>query len=116
MRLFINSFKEIFLFSLPIVAGQIGQMLFGIGDIIVAGHYSTITLSALGIATAILSPFFIVGLGMTYVISPTKAKRVAEKEDVSAYPATSLVLATLVGILLMALILVLTFNMKKICL
>ncbi len=51
---------------------------------------------------------------MTYVISPTKAKRVAEKEDVSAYPATSLVLATLVGILLMALILVLTFNMKKI--
>lgn len=62
--------KEIFLFALPIITGQIGQMLFGVGDIVVAGHYSTIAVSAIGVATAIFAPFLMVGIGILLCCGP----------------------------------------------
>lgn len=102
---FLLSFLDIFLFSLPIIAGQIGHMLFGVGDTIIIGHYSTTALAALGIATAILVPLKIVGLGITYVISPSKAEKLARGEDISAYPATSTVLAIITGTVLTLLVL-----------
>lgn len=101
---FLHSFRDIFLFSLPIIAGQIGHMLFGVGDTIIIGHYSTTALAALGIATAILVPLKIVGLGITYVISPSKAEQLARSEDISAYPATSFLLAMAIGVVLMFLV------------
>lgn len=100
MPAFGRSLKEIFLFSLPIIAGQLGQMLFGIGDIVVAGRYSTEVLSALGIATAIFSPFLLIGTGITFAVSPLKARMIAEKRDVSAVPGTTLALGFLAGTVL----------------
>ena len=104
MLSWIRSLREIFLFSLPIVAGQLGQMLFGIGDIVVAGRYSTEVLSALGIATAIFSPFLLIGIGITFAISPLKAKMIAQNKDVSALPGTTLFLALVTGTVLALLI------------
>lgn len=106
MPLYFRSLKEIFSFALPIIAGQLGQMLFGIGDIIVAGHYSTEVLSALGIATAIFSPYLLIGTGITFAISPLKARMLAEGEDVGSLPATSLLLALITGTILMGFIFV----------
>ncbi len=114
MKLFFRSFREIFFFSLPIITGQVGQMLFGIGDIIVAGRHGTVTLSALGIATAIISPFLIIGLGITYVISPLKAKALAEQKDISSFLPTSLLLAFIVGILLSLILLSVNLNLHSI--
>ncbi|WP_300674425.1 MATE family efflux transporter [Desulfoluna sp.] len=104
MSAYVRSLKEIFLFSLPIIAGQLGQMLFGIGDIVVAGRYSTDVLSALGIATAIFSPFLLIGTGIAFAISPLKAKMIAQNKDVSALPGTTLLLALITGTLLTFLI------------
>ena len=61
---------EIFLFSLPIITGQIGQMLFGVGDIIVAGHYSAQAVSAIGVAAAIFAPFLMIGIGILLCTGP----------------------------------------------
>jgi len=104
MSLYFGSLREVFLFSIPIIAGQLGQMFFGIGDIIVAGHYSTEVLSALGIATAIFSPFLLIGTGITFAISPLKARMIAGREDVEAMPGTTLLLAFVTGTVLAGLI------------
>lgn len=104
MKAYLRSLKEIFLFSLPIIAGQLGQMLFGIGDIIVAGRYATEVLSALGIATAIFSPFLLIGTGICFAISPLKAKMIAQGKNVDALPGTTLLLALITGTALALLI------------
>jgi len=109
MSAYLRSLKQIFLFSLPIIAGQLGQMLFGIGDIIVAGRYSTEVLSALGIATAIFSPFLLIGTGITFAISPLKAKMIAQNKNVDALPGTTLLLALITGTVLSLLVVAAAF-------
>ncbi len=96
---FRKAFFDTLLFSLPIIAGQIGHMLFGVGDTIIVGRLSTVALSALGIATAIITPLKIVGLGTTYVISPMKANGVSSRSDVRHFYCTSLVLGSIVGVI-----------------
>ena len=46
--------KQLVELSIPIILGNVGNMLIGVGDVIVAGRHSTITLAAISIATAIL--------------------------------------------------------------
>ena len=45
--------KQLVELSIPIILGNVGNMLIGVGDVIVAGRHSTITLAAISIATAI---------------------------------------------------------------
>lgn len=66
----IKTAKEIFIFSLPIIAGQIGQMLFGVGDIIVAGRYSSLAVASIGVAAMIFAPFLMVGIGVLFCTGP----------------------------------------------
>ena len=46
-------FKELLNIAIPIIVGNLGFMLIGIGDVLVAGRHSTDTLAAISIATAI---------------------------------------------------------------
>lgn len=55
--------KELLILALPILAGNIGQMLINIGDVYVAGHFNTNTLAAISVASAIFMTFIIPGLG-----------------------------------------------------
>ncbi len=74
--------KECLIFSLPLVAGQVGQMLFGIGDMAVAGRYNAETVAALGVAVSSLAPFFVAALGVTFALSPMASNlRAQNKED-----------------------------------
>lgn len=99
--------KDLVKFSLPIIAGQIGQMLFGIGDIVIAGRYSTEVVSALGIASSIVSPFLLVGLGITFALSPLASKEVGEKIKSPTLLFTSTYISTLAGFLMATLLLLL---------
>ncbi len=92
--------KKVFIFSLPIIAGQMGQMLFGTGDLLVAGRYSQEVVSALGIAATIFSPFLMLGLGLTFAVSAitSRLKGSGIKEDDMLF--NSLVLATISGVIL----------------
>lgn len=62
--------REVFFFAVPIVAGQVGQMLFGIGDIFVAGFFSSTAVSAIGVGSAIFSAFLMIGLGVLLCTGP----------------------------------------------
>lgn len=56
--------------SLPIIIGNLGNMLIGVGDVFVAAKHSTDTLAAISIATAIFMTIFIAGIGLLSSISP----------------------------------------------
>lgn len=102
------SLKQLLAFALPIVAGQLGQMLFSVGDIMVAGRYSNDVLAAIGTATGIMAPFLMVGLGVSYAIGPIVAKYRGENIDKPHAVFTGQVLGILVSLILYALLLLVT--------
>tara|TARA_R110002072_G_scaffold64203_3_gene159471 strand:- start:81543 stop:82850 length:1308 start_codon:yes stop_codon:yes gene_type:complete len=97
--LFPSKTKELLIFSLPIIAGQVGQTLFSIGDIIVAGHYSKEMASALGIASMILVPFIMFGLGLTFAIGPIISKKRGAKESTEGILWTSICSSFLISVI-----------------
>lgn len=69
-----NDYKEIILnlikLSLPILGGNISQILVNLADTIVAGRYSTLALGAVSVASAIIMTAIIGAMGLIMSISP----------------------------------------------
>ena len=61
--------KDILKIAFPIILGNIGFIMIGVGDVIVAGRHSTDTLAAISIATAITNCIMIFGIGILCTIS-----------------------------------------------
>ena len=78
----IDALKQILIFASPIIFGQIGLMLIGTGDMIIAGRYSRECLAAIGLAIAILNPIQISLLGLQFSIGPILAQMRGKGEDV----------------------------------
>lgn len=72
--------REILTFSLPIIAGQIGQMLFGVGDMIVAGKYSSLAVASIGVGAMIFAPFLMIGIGVLLCTGPLASQARGRKE------------------------------------
>lgn len=66
-----QSIKSLILLALPIILGQIGQMLITAGDVYIASMYSTSSVASIGVAGGIINPFFLFGIGLTIGISPS---------------------------------------------
>lgn len=47
--------KDLVNIALPIIMGNLGFILIGVGDVLIAGRHSTDTLAAISIATAIIN-------------------------------------------------------------
>jgi MATE family multidrug resistance protein len=60
--------------------GQIGQMLFGVGDVIVAGHYSSLAVASIGVAAMIFAPFLMIGIGVLLCTGPLASQAKGRKE------------------------------------
>ncbi len=73
--------KELLYFTIPLVIGQVGQMLFSVGDIFVAGKYSTEAVSSIGVAAGILSPFIMVGVSTLFSVSSVTAQMRGEDSN-----------------------------------
>jgi multidrug resistance protein, MATE family len=80
-----SAFKELLKFSLPIIIGQIGLMLIGTGDMIIAGRYSRECLAAIGLAISIANPIQISLLGLQFSISPLLAQKRGNGESLGPY-------------------------------
>jgi len=100
LKKYFKTIQELFLFSIPVVAGKISEILFGIGDVLVAGRYSTIVLGAIGVASAFLFPIIVFGIGIISAISPMKARKIGAGESTERIPFSSLALAAVIGTLL----------------
>jgi multidrug resistance protein, MATE family len=77
-----EALRQILIFSLPIIFGQIGLMLIGTGDMIVAGRYSIECLAAIGLAVAVANPIMISALGLQFSIAPILAQKRGRGEDI----------------------------------
>lgn len=62
-------FRDIINIAGPIILGNLGFIMIGVGDVIVAGRHSTDTLAAISIATAILNCIMMFGIGILISIS-----------------------------------------------
>jgi MATE family multidrug resistance protein len=80
-----QALRQLLIFSVPIIFGQIGLMLIGTGDMIVAGRYSRELLAAVGLAIAIANPIQISFLGMQFSIGPILAQRRGKGEEIRNY-------------------------------
>lgn len=78
-----KALKEILIFSIPIILGQLGMMLVHTGDMVIAGRYSRECLAAIGLAVSIANPVMISILGFQMAISPMLAKRRGQGESIA---------------------------------
>lgn len=93
-----EALKQLLIFALPIIFGQLGLMLIGTGDMIIAGRYSRECLAAIGLAIAIANPIQISLLGMQFAISPLLAQKRGNGEKIDDYFWTIMLYSFFVGL------------------
>lgn len=72
--------RDLWMFSLPIIIGNLGHYFIGVGDVLIAAKYSTDTLAAISIASSIFMSVFIIGIGLLLSISPVLANLRGERK------------------------------------
>ena len=75
-----KSLSDILKLSLPLIAGQVGQVLVSVSDNIMVGRLGTVELAAISLAIAIFSIFFVVGLGLSFALPPLVAEAYGKKD------------------------------------
>ncbi len=100
--------KELFNIALPIIMGNLGFILIGVGDVLIAGRHSTDTLAAISIATAITNCIQTFGVGLIAGVSPLLSNFRGENKSAKRYfyPTLrfSFVLAVIVMLIILAVI------------
>lgn len=91
--------KELLILALPILAGNIGQMLINIGDVYVAGHFSTNTLAAISVASAIFMTFIIPGIGLCAAVTPVLSNYRGERKPVKQLFGVTIVFSQVLAVL-----------------
>ena len=77
--------KELLTIALPIILGNLGFILIGAGDVLIAGRHSTDTLAAISIATAITNCIQTFGIGLISSVSPLLSNFRGEKKSAKKY-------------------------------
>ena len=97
--------KDILKIALPIIMGNIGFIMIGVGDVIVAGRHSTDTLAAISLATAITNCIMILGIGILCTISAILSNYRGEGRKVETYFYPSLKFAFILSSIICGVIL-----------
>ena len=84
--------------------GNLGFILIGVGDVIVAGRHSTETLAAVSLATAIISCIMMFGIGILSSISAILSNYRGEGKKAEKYFYLSLKFTTILSVLMSILI------------
>ncbi len=108
----LKTLREIFLFALPIISGQIGQMLFGVGDIVVAGHYSGQAVSSIGVAAGIFAPFLMVGIGLLLCTGPLASEQKGRGVTDNSLLFNSFVIASVSSLVLISALYLFAYNIR----
>lgn len=100
--------KELLNIAMPIIMGNLGFILIGIGDVVIAGRHSTDTFAAISIANAIINCIFTFGIGLIASISPLLSNYRGERKCIKKYfyPSIrfSMTLAVITSLLIIAVI------------
>lgn len=100
--------QDLLRIAFPIILGNLGFILIGVGDVIVAGRHSTETLAAVSLATAIINCITIVGIGILGSISPILSNYRGANKNPEKYFYPSLFFTFVLSIFISFIILVTT--------
>ena len=92
--------KELLQIALPIILGNVGFIMIGVGDVIIAGRHSTDTLAAVSLATAIINCITIMGIGVLGSISPILSNYRGANKEPEKYFYPSLKFAIMVSVII----------------
>ena len=79
--------------------GNLGFILIGVGDVVIAGRHSTDTFAAISIATAISNCILTFGMGLISSISPLLSNYRGEKKSIKKYFYPSIRFSMLLAII-----------------
>ncbi len=96
---YLSHYRQTLWLALPIIAGQVSQTLISLGDTMMVGNYNSQALAAANLANALLWTIFIVGLGITFGLTPRVAAAAASGDVKSCkrYFKHGVVLYTSIG-------------------
>ncbi len=101
MKLFeFKYIRELFKLAIPIIIGNLGVVMLGAADCLVAGRYSTSALAAISIANSIHSILLMFGVGLTVGISPLLSNKRGEKIGAKKYFYPSLKFAVVISVIM----------------
>ncbi len=92
--------KDLINIALPIIMGNLGFILIGVGDVLIAGRHSTDTLAAISIATAILNCIATFGAGILCGISPILSNYRGENIDAKRFFFSSVRFSIIIAVLI----------------
>lgn len=98
--------------AIPIIIGQLGGIITGLADTIMVGQHSTQELAAASFVNNVLNAFIIFGTGFSFALTPLVGENIArnKKYVVAAWQKNSIVANLLLSIVLMAVLLLIYFN------
>lgn len=102
-----KSLKSIWKLSIPIIIGQLGQMLIVAGDVYIATMHSTKAVAGIGVAGGLINPLFLFGIGLMMGVSPSLAVMRGEGQDEKKSLSSIIIYASSVGLVLTLLTLIL---------
>ena len=109
-------YKNIFLFSVPLIFSQLLQVLFNMADVAVVGKFSSATaLGSVGSTSTLVTLFtgFLIGMGNGVNVRVAQHLGAQHREETSRAVHTAFLLCLLAGVGIMALCLALAANMLE---
>lgn len=92
--------KDILNIAFPIMLGNLGFILIGVGDVIVAGRHSTETLASVSIANAIINCIVMIGIGIISSLSAILSNYRGAGKDAEKYFYPALKFTTIASIII----------------
>jgi MATE family multidrug resistance protein len=71
--------KETFLLAYPVIIGQLGVIMMGVVDSMMVGELGAVPLAAASLANSFVFLFFIIGIGISFAVTPLVAISVGGK-------------------------------------
>lgn len=111
-----HHYKPLLEIGIPIVIGQLGTVILGFADTLMIGHHSTTELAAAGLVNNIFTLALIFYMGFSYGLTPIVGRLygMGHTSDIGQKVKNSLVANMVVGVLLVAALTILYFNLNNI--
>lgn len=112
---YLSHYRQTIKLALPIVAGQLSQVMISLADTTMVGHYQSQSLAASSLANAIFFTVFIVGIGITLGLTPPVASSFAagDMKACKRYFKHGIVLYTTMGLLIFVVVYISSFFLEN---
>jgi MATE family multidrug resistance protein len=115
LHIFARETRATLRLAVPIMAGQLAQMLMGVTDSVMVGHVGVVPLAAAAFANSLLSVPFLAGIGLLQCVSvrASQAHGAGDRQETGEVLRHGLALSVLAGVLMIAVVLVASTQLHR---